>query len=44
MTQAAFLSNPQFIYVDKAIQRHAELAEAGWLYVDGQFIIPGEYE
>jgi hypothetical protein len=20
------------------------LAEAGWLYVDGQFIIPGEYE
>ena len=44
MTQAAFLSNPQFIYVDKAVQRHAELAEAGWLYVDGQFIIPGEYE
>lgn len=44
MTQAAFLSNPQFIYVDKTVQRHAELAEVGWLYVDGQFIIPGEYE
>ena len=44
MTQAALLSNPQFVYVDKQVQRHAELAEAGWLYVDGQFIVPGVYE
>ena len=44
MTQAGLLSNPQLIYVDKEIQRHAELAEPGWLYVDGQFIVPGVYE
>lgn len=44
MTQAALLSNPQLVYVDKNIQRHAELAESGWLYIDGQFIVPGVYE
>jgi hypothetical protein len=44
MTQAALLSNPQLVYVDKDIQRHAELAEPGWLYIDGQFIVPGVYE
>ena len=44
MTQAALLSNPQLVYVDKNIQRHAELAESGWLYTDGQFIVPGVYE
>lgn len=44
MTQAALLSNPQFVYVDKDLQRHAELAEPGWIYVDGQFIVPGVYE
>jgi hypothetical protein len=44
MTQAALLSNPQLVYVDKAVQRHAELAEVGWLYVDDQFIVPGVYE
>ena len=44
MTQAALLSNPELVYVDKEVQRHAELAEAGWLYVDGQFIVPGVYE
>jgi hypothetical protein len=43
MTQAALLSSPQFILVDKDVQRHAEKAEVGWLYVDGQFIIPGVY-
>jgi len=44
MTQAAFLSNPELVYVDKEFQRHAELAEPGWLYRDGQFIVPGVYE
>jgi hypothetical protein len=44
MTQAALLSNPELVLVDKEIQRHAELAEPGWLYVDGQFIVPGVYE
>lgn len=44
MTQAALLSNPKLVYVDKEVQRHAELAEPGWLYVDGQFIVPGVYE
>jgi len=43
MTQAGLLSNPQFVLVDKDVQRHAEKAEVGWLYVDGQFIIPGVY-
>jgi hypothetical protein len=44
MTQAAFLSNPEFVLVDKDVQRHAELAEPGWLYQNGQFIVPGVYE
>jgi hypothetical protein len=44
MTQAGLLSSPQLVYVDKKIQRHAELAEPGWLYQDGQFIVPGVYE
>jgi len=44
MTQAAFLSNPEFVLVDKNVQRHAELAEPGWLYQNGQFIVPGVYE
>ena len=44
MTQAAFLSSPQFVYVDKEVQRHAEKAEVGWMYSDGQFIVPGVYE
>jgi hypothetical protein len=44
MTQAALLSSPQLVYVDKQVQRHAELAEPGWLYVNDQFIVPGVYE
>jgi hypothetical protein len=44
MTQAALLSEPQLVYVDKEVQRHAELTEPGWLYVNGQFIVPGVYE
>ena len=44
MTQAGLLSNPQLVYVDKEIQRHAELAEIGWLYQNGQFVVPGVYE
>jgi hypothetical protein len=44
MTQAALLSDPQLIYVDVDVQRHAEKAEVGWLYENGQFIVPGVYE
>ena len=44
MTQAALLSDPQLIYVDIDVQRHAEKAEVGWLYDNGQFIVPGVYE
>jgi hypothetical protein len=44
MTQAGLLSSPQLVYVDKELQRHAELAEPGWLYQDGQFVVPGVYE
>ena len=44
MTQAALLSDPQLIYVDIDVQRHAEKAEVSWLYENGQFIVPGVYE
>lgn len=44
MTQAALLSDPQLIYVDIDVQRHAEKAEVGWIYENGQFIVPGVYE
>ena len=44
MTQAALLSDPQLVYVDIDVQRHAEKAEVGWLYENGQFIVPGVYE
>ena len=44
MTQAALLSDPHLIYVDIDVQRHAEKAEVGWLYENGQFIVPGVYE
>ncbi len=44
MLQAALLSDPELVLVDKNVQRHAELAEPGWLYVNGQFIVPGVYE
>lgn len=44
MTQAALLSNPEFVLVNKNVQRHAEIAEVGWLYVEDQFIVPGVFE
>jgi len=44
MTQAGLLSNPEIVHVNKDIQKYAELAEPGWLYVNGQFIVPGVYE
>jgi hypothetical protein len=44
MTQAALLSDPKLVYVDIDVQRHAEKAEVGWLYENGQFIVPGVYE
>ena len=43
MTQAGLLSGPELVYVDKEIQKYAELAEPGWLYQGGQFILPGVY-
>jgi hypothetical protein len=44
MTQAGLLSFPNLVIVDKNIHTYAELAEPGWLYIEGQFIIPGVYE
>ena len=38
------LSSPEIVKVDINIHRHADKAEPGWLYVDGQFIVPGVYE
>lgn len=38
------LSSPTIVHVNLDIQRHADKAEEGWLYQDGQFIIPGVYE
>jgi hypothetical protein len=44
MIYSIMVSNPLVVHVNPEIQRHAEKAEPGWLYQDGQFIIPGEYE
>jgi hypothetical protein len=44
MIYSIMASNPLIVHVNPEIQRHAEKAEPGWLYQDGQFIIPGEYE
>jgi hypothetical protein len=38
------LSDPQIIKGDESIHRHIQKVGLNWLYRDGQFIIPGEYE
>ena len=38
------LSDPQIIEGDESIHRHIQMVGLNWLYKDGQFIIPGEYE
>ena len=38
------LSDPQIIEGDESIHRHIQNVGLNWLYRDGQFIIPGEYE
>jgi hypothetical protein len=38
------VSDPTIVHVDAEIQRHAEKAEEGWLYQNGQFVVPGVYE
>jgi hypothetical protein len=38
------VSDPIIVHVDADLQRHAEKAEEGWLYQEGQFIVPGVYE
>ena len=44
MIYSIMVSSPIIVHVNPEVQRHAEKAEPGWLYQDGQFIIPGEYE
>lgn len=38
------LSDPQIIEGKDSIHRHIQKVGLNWLYRDGQFIIPGEYE
>jgi hypothetical protein len=38
------LSDPTIVHVTLDVQRHADKAEPGWLYQDGQFIVPGVFE
>lgn len=38
------VSDPIIVHVDVDVQRYAEKAEEGWLYQEGQFIVPGVYE
>jgi hypothetical protein len=44
MIYSILLSNPTIVKVDINIHTYADRAEPGWLYVDGQFIVPGEYD
>jgi hypothetical protein len=44
MIYAILLSSPTIVKVDISIHAYADRAEPGWLYVDGQFIVPGEYD
>jgi hypothetical protein len=44
MIYAILLSSPTIVKVDISIHTYADRAEPGWLYVDGQFIVPGEYD
>jgi uncharacterized protein YkvS len=43
-TYSIMVSDPVIVHVTLDVQRHADKAEPGWLYVDGQFIVPGVYE
>ncbi len=43
-TYSIMLSDPTIVFVDINLHRHAEKASVGWLYQNGQFIIPGVYE
>jgi len=43
-TYSIMVSDPVIVHVTLDVQRHADKAEPGWLYVDGQFIVPGVFE
>ena len=38
------VSDPIIVHVSLDVQKYADKAEPGWLYQEGQFIIPGVYE
>jgi hypothetical protein len=44
MLHAVLLSEPLIIKIDPSIHKHYQILGEGWLYVDGDFIIPGEME
>ena len=43
-TYSIMVSDPVVVHVSLDVQRHADKAEPGWLYQDGQFIVPGVFE
>lgn len=43
-TYSIMVSDPTIVHVTLDVQRHADKAEPGWLYQDGQFIVPGVFE
>lgn len=43
-TRAILLSNPILIGWTKEKHKYAEIIGVGWKYINGDFIIPGEYE
>ena len=43
-TYSIMVSEPTIVHVNLDVQKYADKAEVGWLYQEGQFIIPGVYE
>ena len=43
-TRAILLSNPVLVGWTKEKHKYAEIIDRGWKYIDGDFIIPGEFE
>jgi hypothetical protein len=44
MLHAVLLSEPLIIKIDPSIHKHYQILGEGWLYVDGDFVIPGEMD
>lgn len=44
MIYSILLSDPLFVKIIPELHRHGDKVRSGWSYIDGQFVIPGEYE